>query len=91
MKPANAMLSGLPTTIFSVMSALAVEHDAINLGQGFPDTEGPADLVEAAAGALRDGRNQYPLLAGLPELQGAVARSNARFMALPSSPRGKWW
>ena len=41
MKPTNSMLSGLPTTIFSVMSALAVEHDAINLGQGFPDTEGP--------------------------------------------------
>ncbi|QHC34805.1 aminotransferase [Komagataeibacter xylinus] len=86
MKPANAMLSGLPTTIFSVMSALAVEHDAINLGQGFPDTEGPADLVEAAASALRDGRNQYPPLAGLPELQGAVARSNARFYGITVEP-----
>ncbi|GBR24801.1 transaminase [Komagataeibacter nataicola NRIC 0616] len=68
------------------MSALAVEHDAINLGQGFPDTEGPADLVEAAAGALRDGRNQYPPLAGLPELQGAVARSNARFYGITVEP-----
>lgn len=86
MKPANAMLSGLPTTIFSVMSALAMEHDAINLGQGFPDTEGPADLVEAAATALRDGRNQYPPLAGLPELQGAVARSNARFYGIAVEP-----
>ncbi|KAB8124215.1 aminotransferase [Komagataeibacter medellinensis] len=86
MKPANTMLSGLPTTIFSVMSALAARHDAINLGQGFPDTEGPADMVEAAAGALRDGRNQYPPLAGLPELRTAVARSNARFYGIEVDP-----
>ncbi|NVN11725.1 aminotransferase, partial [Nguyenibacter vanlangensis] len=72
MKSPNSMLSGLPTTIFTVMSALAVQHDAINLGQGFPDTEGPADMIEAACAALRDGRNQYPPLTGLPELRGAV-------------------
>ena len=86
MKPANSLLSGLPTTIFSVISALAVEHRAINLGQGFPDTEGPADMVDAAADALRDGRNQYPPLAGLPELRGAVARSNARFYGIAVDP-----
>ncbi|AHI26776.1 aminotransferase [Komagataeibacter swingsii] len=86
MKPANSLLSGLPTTIFSVISALAVKHDAINLGQGFPDTEGPADIVDAAARALRDGRNQYPPLAGLPELRGAVARSNARFYGINVDP-----
>lgn len=86
MKSPNSMLSGLPTTIFTVMSALAVQHDAINLGQGFPDTEGPADMIEAACAALRDGRNQYPPLTGLPELRGAVARSNARFYGLAVDP-----
>ncbi|MBB2202371.1 aminotransferase [Gluconacetobacter tumulisoli] len=86
MKSLNTMLSGLPTTIFTVMSALAVQHDAINLGQGFPDTEGPADLIEAAAAALRDGRNQYPPLAGVPELRAAVARSNARFYGIDVDP-----
>ncbi|ACI51259.1 aminotransferase class I and II [Gluconacetobacter diazotrophicus PA1 5] len=86
MKSLNSMLSGLPTTIFTVMSALAARHDAINLGQGFPDTEGPADLIEAAAAALRDGRNQYPPLTGVPELRTAVARSNARFYGLSVDP-----
>ncbi|MFT8644867.1 MAG: aminotransferase class I/II-fold pyridoxal phosphate-dependent enzyme, partial [Gluconacetobacter sp.] len=86
MKPLNSLLSGLPTTIFTVMSALAVRHDAINLGQGFPDTEGPADLIEAAAAALRDGRNQYPPLTGVPELREAVARANARFYDLAIDP-----
>lgn len=86
MKSPNSMLSGLPTTIFTVMSALAVQHDAINLGQGFPDTEGPADMIDAACAALRDGRNQYPPLTGLPELRGAVARSNARFYGLAVDP-----
>ena len=57
MKPANALLSALGTTIFTQMSALAVRHGAINLGQGFPDTEGPADVVRAAADALLDQRN----------------------------------
>ncbi len=86
MKPANAMLSALPTTIFSVMSALAVEHDAVNLGQGFPDTEGPADLIDVAAAALRDGRNQYPPLAGVPELRTAVASANLRFCGIEVDP-----
>ena len=69
MKPANQLLSLLGTTIFTVMSALAAEHGAINLGQGFPDTDGPADVIEAAAAALRDGRNQYPPMTGLPVLR----------------------
>ncbi len=81
-KPANKLLSGIGTTIFTVMSALAVEHDAINLGQGFPDTEGPADVVQAAADALKDGRNQYPPMPGLPELRQAVAAANRRFYGL---------
>jgi aspartate/methionine/tyrosine aminotransferase len=81
-KPANSLLSGIGTTIFTVMSALAVEHNSINLGQGFPDTEGPADVVQAAADALRDGRNQYPPMPGLPELRQAVAAANHRFYGL---------
>ena len=47
MKPANQMLSAMGTTVFTVMSALATQHGAINLGQGFPDTDGPADVVQA--------------------------------------------
>jgi len=86
MKPANALLSALPTTIFTVMSALATEHDAINLGQGFPDTEGPRDIVQAAADALLDNRNQYAPLAGLPELRRAVADANARFYGIACDP-----
>jgi len=85
-KPANAYLSGLPTTIFTVMSQLAAEHVAINLGQGFPDTEGPADVVRVAAEALGDGRNQYAPLTGLPELRAAVAGVNARFYGLEIDP-----
>ncbi len=86
MKPLNHQIASLPTTIFTVMSALATRHGAINLGQGFPDTEGPAHLTEAAAAALRDGRNQYAPLTGLPELREAVARSNARFYGLTVDP-----
>lgn len=82
MKPANDLLAGIGTTVFTVMSALAVEHRSINLGQGFPDTDGPADVVQAAADALRDGRNQYPPMPGLPELRQAVANANKRFYGL---------
>lgn len=82
MKPLNQQLSKLPTTIFTVMSALAQKHGALNLGQGFPDTEGPAHLVQAAVAALQDGRNQYAPLTGLSELCEAVARSNSRFYGL---------
>ncbi len=85
-KPANALLGQTGTTIFTIMSALAVQHNAINLGQGFPDTEGPADIVQAAADALGDQRNQYPPLTGLPELRGAVAAANKRFYGLDIDP-----
>ena len=86
MKPANEVLSGIGTTVFTVMSALAVRHGAINLGQGFPDTDGPADVLEAASAALHDGRNQYPPLTGVPELREAVAAANARFYGLSVDP-----
>ncbi len=82
MKPANQMLSSMGTTVFTVMSALATQHAAINLGQGFPDTDGPTDVVQAAADALWDGRNQYPPLTGVPELRAAVAQANRRFYGL---------
>jgi aspartate/methionine/tyrosine aminotransferase len=86
LKPANHLLTATGTTIFTVMSALAVEHGAINLGQGFPDTEGPADILQAAADALMDHRNQYPPLTGVPELRAAVAAANARFYGLAIDP-----
>jgi aspartate/methionine/tyrosine aminotransferase len=85
-KTPNTLLSETGTTIFTIMSALAVQHGAINLGQGFPDTDGPADVIAAAADALRDGRNQYPPLTGVPELRAAVAAANARFYGLEIDP-----
>ncbi len=86
MKPQNDLLSASGTTIFTVMSALAAEHGAINLGQGFPDYDGPPDVVRAAAEALLDGRNQYPPMTGLPELRAAVAETNRRFYGLEIDP-----
>jgi len=80
------LLAQTGTTIFTIMSALAAQHGAINLGQGFPDTEGPADVVRAAADALLDHRNQYPPLTGLPELKTAVAAANRRFYGLEIDP-----
>jgi aspartate/methionine/tyrosine aminotransferase len=82
MRGANAYLESIGTTIFTVMSALANAHQSINLGQGFPDTEGPADVLQAAADSLKDGRNQYPPMPGMPELRRAVATANARFHGL---------
>ena len=86
MKPANDLLSGIGTTVFTVMSALASQHQAINLGQGFPDTDGPEDVLRAAADALFDGRNQYPPMTGVAELREAVAASNRRFYGLEVDP-----
>ena len=86
MKNLNTLLSATGTTIFTVMSALATRHGAINLGQGFPDTDGPPDVLQAAADALFDGRNQYPPMTGLPELRAAVAAANQRFYGLQIDP-----
>ncbi|NYZ14302.1 aminotransferase [Azospirillum sp. RWY-5-1] len=82
MRSGNAVLSGYGTTIFEVMSRLADEHGAINLGQGFPDDRGPADVLEAASRALQDGWNQYPSMMGTPELRQALAAHAARFYGL---------
>jgi aspartate/methionine/tyrosine aminotransferase len=88
-KTTNSLLAATGTTIFSVMSALAVEHGAINLGQGFPDTDGPDDVLRAAADCLMDGRNQYPPMTGVPELRQAVAAANARFYGIEADPNGE--
>ena len=82
MRPANQVFANLGTTIFTVMSALASEHGAINLGQGFPDDEGPDDVRAVAAKAIIEGPNQYPPMPGLPALRQAVAASNKRFYGL---------
>lgn len=82
MKPTNAILSAYGTTIFTIMSALAEEYQAINLGQGFPDEEGPEDIRRIAADAVSSGPNQYPPMLGLPELRMAVAEHNKRFYGL---------
>lgn len=82
MKPTNPVFTGLETTIFETMSRLAREHGAINLGQGFPDVDGPEDVRRVAADALIDGPNQYPPMMGIPELRQAVAEANKRFYGL---------
>ena len=65
-------LDGLGTTIFTEMTALAVTTGAINLGQGFPDTDGPSEVIEGAVAALRGGENQYAPLPGVPALREAI-------------------
>ena len=82
MKKTNAVFAGQGTTIFEVFSKLSAEHRSINLGQGFPDGNGPADVRAVAAEALEDRPNQYPPMLGVPELRQAVARHDARFYGL---------
>jgi aspartate/methionine/tyrosine aminotransferase len=69
----NSVYASLGATVFDVMSRLAAEKGAINLGQGFPEDDGPRDILEAAARATLEGPNQYPPMRGLPELRQAVA------------------
>jgi N-succinyldiaminopimelate aminotransferase len=82
MPPAAARLAGLGTTIFTEMTALAVRTGAINLGQGFPDTDGPPEVIEAAVTALRGGENQYAPLPGVPALRDAVLAHQREFYGL---------
>jgi N-succinyldiaminopimelate aminotransferase len=82
----TARLQGLGTTIFAEMSALAEATGAINLGQGFPDTDGPQVVLDAAVDAIRGGRNQYPPGAGIPELRQAIAAHQRRFRGLSYDP-----
>ncbi|MEU6220588.1 pyridoxal phosphate-dependent aminotransferase [Streptomyces sp. NPDC047022] len=83
----NRRLAEFGTTIFAEMSALAVSTGSINLGQGFPDTDGPEEVREAAVRALRDGRgNQYPPGPGVPELRDAIAAHQQRYYGLTYDP-----
>jgi N-succinyldiaminopimelate aminotransferase len=83
----NSALADMGTTIFAEMSALAVETGSINLGQGFPDTDGPAEIAAAAAEAVLAGRgNQYPPGPGVPELRQAIAAHQKRFYGLDVDP-----
>ena len=82
MKPANSVLGSYGTTVFEVMSRLAIECGSINLGQGFPDDLGPQLVLQRAAAYLSDRPNQYPPMLGVPELRRAVAEHNARFYGL---------
>lgn len=82
MKSANSVLSGYGTTVFEVMSRLAADCIAINLGQGFPDEDGPESLRRIAADALMNGPNQYPSMMGLPTIREAVAEHDKRFYGL---------
>ncbi len=79
-------LQGLGTTIFAEMSALAVRTGGINLGQGFPDEDGPQIVAEAAVAAIRNGYNQYPPAIGTPELRNAIAAHQERFWGLTFDP-----
>ena len=79
--PLNPPLSRLPnvgTTIFTVMSALAAEKNAVNLGQGFPDFDCDPRIVDAVTHAMRTGHNQYPPMAGVPQLRQAIAAKIAK-------------
>ena len=82
----TARMQPFSTTVFAEMSALAVRTGAINLGQGFPDTDGPQSLLEDAVGAIRGGANQYPPGPGVPALREAVAAHQARFWGLAVDP-----
>jgi N-succinyldiaminopimelate aminotransferase len=82
----TSRLQGFGTTIFAEMSALAVRTGAINLGQGFPDYEGPPEVLDGAVAAIRAGHNQYPPGRGVPVLREAIARHQARFWGLAYDP-----
>ncbi|MDX1658537.1 MAG: pyridoxal phosphate-dependent aminotransferase [Nitriliruptorales bacterium] len=84
--PLTSKLEGFGTTIFSEMTALAVEHDAVNLGQGFPDEDGPERMLDVARRAITDGHNQYAPGPGIPALRQAIADHAHRFHGLTYDP-----
>ena len=82
----NPIFANLPTSIFEVMSRLAATHKAVNLGQGFPDGEGPRDVLQKAADMVVHGWNQYPPMMGMPELRAAIAQHYQRFQGVTLDP-----
>ncbi|KAA5604812.1 aminotransferase [Roseospira marina] len=86
MKAANAVLSSYGTTIFTVMSKLAQEHGAVNLGQGFPEGLEPPAVLRAAAEAAEGGPHQYPPMMGIPALRQAIAAHDRHFYSLDLDP-----
>ena len=81
----TSKLDGFGTTIFAEMSALAIDTGAVNLGQGFPDTDGPSEVLDEAVAAIRRGVNQYPPGLGDPDLRRAVAEHQRRCCLLYTS------
>ncbi|HET7279170.1 MAG TPA: pyridoxal phosphate-dependent aminotransferase [Dermatophilaceae bacterium] len=84
--PLVSRMAGFGSTIFAEMTALATRTGAVNLGQGFPDTDGPREMLEAAKAAIDAGRNQYPPGPGVPELLEAIAEHQSRFYGIPLDP-----
>jgi N-succinyldiaminopimelate aminotransferase len=87
--PLARRLQGFGTSVFAEMTALAVRTGAINLGQGFPDTDGPPAMLETAMEEIRRGANQYPPIAGVPELRQAVSRQRSARYGLDYDPEGE--
>jgi N-succinyldiaminopimelate aminotransferase len=82
----TSRLQGFGTTIFAEMTALAIEHEAVNLGQGFPDFDPPQAITDAAIDAIRAGHNQYAPGNGIPSLRQAIAEHQRRFWGLELDP-----
>jgi len=82
----TSKLQGFGTTIFGEMSALALATNSVNLGQGFPDTDGPREVLDAAIDAINSGQNQYPPAIGVPSLREAIAEHQQRFYGLTFDP-----
>jgi N-succinyldiaminopimelate aminotransferase len=87
--PLVARMRGFGTTVFAEMTALAIRTGAVNLGQGFPDTDGPPAMLETAAEAIRSGANQYPPGPGIPELREAISAQRAGRYGLRYDPDGE--
>jgi len=83
----NPVFAKQGTTIFTVMSALATEHKAVNLGQGFPDLDGPETIRTAAAQVLMEGPNQYPPMQGVPDLRRALSDHTMRGQTIKAGDR----
>ena len=88
--PLARRLQGFGTTIFTEMTRLALEHDAVNLAQGFPDFDGPDFVKEAAIVAIREGRNQYARMTGIPDLHAALSARYRRDYELDYAEGTEW-